>query len=215
MKTDRKKQTNVLYRYRETDNVVYRQRQCCVQTESVMYRQRDRQCCVHTELHTVLCTARQTDNAVCRQTDRQCYAQLDMQTDSVVYRRSDGRVDVVHVYRLLMMYRRANIHVHQTLLSNTDCMTDNVFIFTERDTNKLRLCTEREADKAQTMIFNLVAEITDGEENVSINVRYWSLTHTPSLASMAFCQLFQKIGIPMAQLVSIKPIVAKQKEFTS
>lgn len=124
-------------------------------------------------------------------------------------------MDVVHVYRLLMMYRRANIHVHQTLLSNTDCMTDNVFIFTERDTNKLRLCTEREADKAQTMIFNLVAEITDGEENVSINVRYWSLTHTPSLASMAFCQLFQKIGIPMAQLVSIKPIVAKQKEFTS
>lgn len=83
------------------------------------------------------------------------------------------------------------------------------FIFTERDTHKLRLCTDREADKAQTMLFNSVAEITDGEENVSITVRYWSLTQTPSLASMAFCQLFQKIGIPMAQLVSIKPIVAK------
>lgn len=59
------------------------------------------------------------------------------------------------------------------------------------------------------MLFNSVAEITDGEENVSITVRHWSLTQTPSLASMAFCQLFQKIGIPMAQLVSIKPIAAK------
>lgn len=66
------------------------------------------------------------------------------------------------------------------------------------------------------MLFNSVAEITDGEENVSITVRHWSLTQTPSLASMAFCQLFQKIGIPMAQLVSIKPISSqRQKEFTS
>lgn len=67
----------------------------------------------------MLCTDRRTDNAVHRQTDRRTALYIDGVTDGwMLYMCTDRKAD------LLMMYRRTDIH--QTMLSNTECMTDNV-----------------------------------------------------------------------------------------